>query len=169
MNNWHKYFMELAMLTARKSPDNSMGVGCIIVGPDNEIRSTGYNGFPRGIEYNDERRERPAKYAWTEHAERNALYNAARIGVSTKGCKAYVVCTDRKRGGGAPCADCCRGLIQAGITEIVEMDVPAPDEQDERPWTQTVAVSIEMMREAGVVHTMLNDDYTVAVSYNKKA
>ena len=48
--------------------------------PDNEIRSTGYNSFPKGL--NDdlqERQERPEKYYWIEHAERNALYNAPRL------------------------------------------------------------------------------------------
>ena len=55
----------------------------------------------------EERQERPEKYYWFEHAERNSIYNAARIGVSTKGSKMYMTC-------GVPCADCARAIINAG-------------------------------------------------------
>ena len=68
----------MANLVAKKSKDQSTQIGAVIVGPDNEIRSTGYNSFPKGL--NDdlqERQERPEKYYWIEHAERNALYNAS--------------------------------------------------------------------------------------------
>ena len=87
-------------------------IGAVIVGKDKEIVSTGYNSFPRGIDDNiRERQERPEKYFWFEHAERNAIYNAARIGVSTKGCTMYLSC-------GVPCSDCARGIINAGIVRI---------------------------------------------------
>ena len=84
--NWIEYFRNIAHQVKLKSKDNNTQIGAVIVGKDNEILSTGYNSFPRGI--NDlipSRQERPEKYYWFEHAERNAIYNAARIGVSTKG------------------------------------------------------------------------------------
>ena len=110
--NWDIYFMEMALLVASRSRDRSTKVGCIIVGPDNEIRTTGYNGFPRGIDdENESRHERPEKYLWTEHAERNAIYNAARIGTPLKGCRAYLAWF--------PCMDCARALVQAGIVELI--------------------------------------------------
>jgi dCMP deaminase len=103
-------------LIAMKSKDEKTQNGAIIVGPDNEIISTGYNSFPRGINDNlHERQERPEKYFWFEHAERNAIYNAARIGVSLKNCKIYVT--------GIPCMDCARGIVQSGINEIVIHDL----------------------------------------------
>ena len=34
--------------TGRRTP--STKVGCVVVGEDREVRSTGFNGFPRGIE-----------------------------------------------------------------------------------------------------------------------
>ena len=81
-----------------------------------KIVSTGYNSFPRGIDDNvAERQERPEKYFWFEHAERNAIYNAARIGVSTKGCTMFLTCD-------IPCADCARGIINAGIIKVYVMD-----------------------------------------------
>lgn len=157
ITTWHRYLMEMALLSARKSSDDSMGVGCVIVGPDNEVRATGYNGLPRGIEYTPERRQRPTKYAWTEHAERNAIYNAARVGTSLMGCTAYCACTDRLRGGYAPCADCCRGLIQSGITKIVEFNVD-PAETEGRPWAATIGASLQMMRESGIALVLIDPE-----------
>jgi dCMP deaminase len=114
--NWDKYFSSIMYLIAMKSKDEKTQNGAIIVGPDNEIISTGYNSFPRGINDNlHERQERPEKYFWFEHAERNAIYNAARIGVSLKNCKIYVT--------GIPCMDCARGIVQSGINEIVIHDL----------------------------------------------
>ena len=110
--NWDEYFYEMANLVATKSKDISTQIGAVIVGPDNEIRSTGYNSFPAGLDDDvDERQERPEKYYWIEHAERNALYNAAKIGVSTKDCTMYLNC-------GIPCCDCARGIINSGIKKI---------------------------------------------------
>ena len=146
---WDLRWLEMATLVATWSGDNSMGVGCVIVGPDNEVRSLGYNDLVRGIQDRESRRTRPAKYVWTEHGERNAIYNAARIGTSLKGCKAYIACVPSERGGIAPCAECTRALIQAGIVEIVEYK-NAPAETEDRPWAETVGASIAMLQEAGV-------------------
>ena len=156
-STWHKYFMDMAMLAANKSGDDSLGVGCVIVGPNNEVRSTGYNGLPRGLEYTPERRERPAKYAWTEHAERNAIYNAARVGVPLEGCRAYIVCTDLKRGGRTPCVDCTRALIQSGIVEIIEFDTGLA-EGPGRTWVESLKVVEPMLQEAGVQITHLSPE-----------
>ncbi len=110
--NWNQYFMTLCYFLSMKSKDEKTKHGAVIVGQDNEIRSTGYNSFPRGIkDYVEERQERPEKYFWFEHAERNAIYNAARIGVSTKDCILYVE--------GIPCMDCARAIVQAGIKKVV--------------------------------------------------
>ena len=83
MPSWDEYFLTLCDAVALKSKDRSTKLGCVIVGVGHEVRSTGYNGFPRGVNDNvDARHQRPEKYKWTEHAERNAIYNAARCGVS---------------------------------------------------------------------------------------
>ena len=114
--NWKDYFKNIAQQVKLKSKDKYTQIGAVIVGNDNEIVSTGYNSFPRGIDDNKQhRQERPEKYYWFEHAERNAIYNAARIGVSTKDCTMYLTC-------GIPCADCARGIINAGIRRIVCID-----------------------------------------------
>ena len=82
---WKDYFVSIAEQVKEKSKDIKTKIGAVIVGKDNEILSTGYNSFPRGLDDNVvQRQERPEKYFWFEHAERNAIYNAARIGVSLK-------------------------------------------------------------------------------------
>ncbi|HOK47322.1 MAG TPA: dCMP deaminase family protein [Bryobacteraceae bacterium] len=110
--SWDAYYLEICRVVACRSKDPNTQVGCVIVGPHHEIRSTGYNSFPRGIRDNvPERFERPTKYLWIEHAERNAICNAARAGTSTEGCTLYVEIM--------PCMDCARAIVHAGITEVV--------------------------------------------------
>lgn len=136
--SWDWYFMNMGELAATRSKDESTKLGCIIVGPDREVRSTGYNSFPRGINDNlPERQERPAKYRFFEHAERNAIYNAARVGTPLKGCTLY--CS------WPPCTDCARGIIQVGITEVVVMTLDVP-----LRWLEDLTASLQMLREAGV-------------------
>lgn len=133
MSNWDKRFMGLASHVASWSKDRSTKVGVVIVGPSNEVRSLGFNGFPRGCD--DEVSERH-EYFWTEHAERNAIYNAARVGIPIEGCHIYVPWF--------PCIDCARAIIQSGITEI---KCTQPDFEDKQ-WGRSLA--LEMLQECGV-------------------
>ena len=83
MADWDGRFMDLAQHVGTWSKDRSRQVGCVVVGPDNCVRALGFNGFPRGLEdEKDHRHQRPAKYLWPERADRNAIYAAARNGVS---------------------------------------------------------------------------------------
>jgi dCMP deaminase len=108
---WDEYFFGLVDVIKQKSKDPDTKVGCIIVGKDHEIRTTGFNGFARGVdEHQQERWVRPEKYFWVEHAERNAIYNAVRCGVSLEGCTAYIEIF--------PCIECAKALIQSGIKII---------------------------------------------------
>lgn len=112
---WDAYYLEICKVVGSRSKDPNTQLGCIIVGPAHEIRSTGYNSFPRGIRDDvPERLERPAKYLWIEHAERNAICNAARAGTATERCTIYVEIM--------PCMDCARAIVQAGISEVVISD-----------------------------------------------
>lgn len=142
MNKWDKRFLDMAALVATWSKDVTQ-VGCVIVGPDREVRGVGYNGFPRGV--NDdvpERKERPAKYLWTEHAERNALYNCLRAGTSVRGCTMYLNWT--------PCMDCARGIIQSGITRVVMGAQVRPGNQNLAKWEEHFLLIEEIFREAGI-------------------
>lgn len=136
---WDERFMSLALQVADWSKDRSRKVGCVIVGPNNEVRATGYNGFPRRVDDAPaERHERPAKYLWTEHAERNAIFNAAFAGIGLAGCRMYVPWY--------PCIDCARAIVQVGIGELVALE---PD-WDEPQWGEGFKVARQMFAEAGV-------------------
>jgi dCMP deaminase len=124
MNRWDDHFLGIALTCAKMSKDPSTQVGVVIVGPDREIRSTGFNGFPRGIADTDERlNDRDTKLKLVVHAEMNAILNAARHGVALKGCTMYLVATDRSGEiwGGPPCVRCTVETIQVGISEIVSL------------------------------------------------
>lgn len=109
---WDEYYLNICKVVGARSKDPNTQIGCIIAGPAHEIRTTGYNSFPRGIRDDvPERLERPAKYLWIEHAERNAICNAARAGTPLDGCTLYVEIM--------PCMDCARAIVQAGIKEVV--------------------------------------------------
>lgn len=139
--NWKDYFGNIAQQVKLKSKDINTQIGAVVVGENNEIVSTGYNSFPRGIDDEIvERQERPEKYYWFEHAERNALYNAALIGVSTKGCTMYLTC-------GVPCSDCARGIINSGIKKVVCEET---DTTKGSQWSEHSKRSLIMFKEAGV-------------------
>lgn len=140
---WDHRFLTLAAHIAGWSKDPSTQVGCVLVGPDKEILTTGFNGLPRGIVDDPIRMERPAKYLWTSHAEENAVAHAARIGVSLKGCTAYVT--------HCPCSRCARSLIQAGAKRVVFGTGATSMPADE------FHVASEMFEEAGVRVVMLED------------
>lgn len=108
--NWTDYYMGFAQHAARKSKDSTQ-VGAILVGPDGDVRLTGFNGPPRGVADLPERRERPTKYLFASHAEANLVAFAAREGIRTTNCTVYVshMC----------CASCSRTLIQAGVSRVV--------------------------------------------------
>lgn len=140
---WNARYMALAQHIATWSGDTSTHVGCVVVGPDKEVRATGYNGFPRGV--NDEiaeRFNRPLKYAFTEHAERNAIYNAALYNASLKNCVMYVTLPS--------CPDCARAIIQSGIKEVIAMAAPSERSKTNPEWDDAIDISKQMFHESGV-------------------
>ena len=140
--------MELAFLVASWSKDPSTKTGAVVVGPDKEIRATGYNGPVRGVDDDvPERFERPTKYEFFEHAERNALYNACLTGVSLKGCVMYAT--------HAPCTDCARAIIQAGIKTVITNKVIIDENTPKNTWRDKLVYSEQMFKEAGVEYIEL--------------
>ena len=98
------------------------------------------NHFPKGVKETPERWERPLKYSYVEHAERNAIFNAAKQGIATKGLVMY--CPWHS------CADCGRAIIQAGIKEVIGHQFV--DTHERAQWYESIKVSIGMLEEAGV-------------------
>lgn len=109
--SWDKIFLDVAFDISKRSHDAQTKCGAVIINQDNEIVTTGYNGFFRGA--NDEMlpNTRPLKYPFMIHAEHNAILNCARQGRCSNGCKVYLT--------GEPCNNCLMLLIQSGITEAI--------------------------------------------------
>lgn len=107
--SWKEYFMELAILTSKRSKDPNTQVGAVIVDNLNRIVSIGYNGFPNGC--SDDKfpwcKEEGLnnKYLYVVHAEINAILNN-----SNKGTILYTTLF--------PCNECTKVLIQYGIKKI---------------------------------------------------
>lgn len=140
--SWDEYFLNLLENIKLRSKDPNTKFGCVIVGPDNEIRSTGYNSLCRGVEAKPERLERPEKYLWIEHCDRNAIYNAARVGIPLNGCTMYLPAL--------PCLDCSRGIIQCGI-KVLKYSKEGQEKWDSKKYNKELAEkSLEMLKEAGV-------------------
>lgn len=110
--NWNDYFLNMAHSASLKAKDTTK-VGCVIVGEDQQIVSTGWNGMARGVSEHPHlgRHKRPEKYNFTIHAEANAICNAARHGIRLKGCTLYVT--------HKPCQSCTDLIIQSGIVKVV--------------------------------------------------
>lgn len=139
---WTEYFLNIAEQVKLKSKDESTQIGAVIVGNDREVLSTGYNSFPRGLDDSvKERQERPEKYFWMEHAERNAIYNAARIGVSLKNSTIYLT-------SGLPCMDCARGIVNSGIKTVYCKQICTTKNRDK--WDESQKKSLELLGECDV-------------------
>lgn len=137
---WHKRYVALAEHISQWSDDRSTQVGAVIVGPNNRVVSVGPNGFPSGVVDSPERHERPDKYLYMEHAERNAIYNARLIPEGSVLYMNYYPC---------PCSDCARAIIQSGIRAIVGPDKPFPGKGNGVHYdAQTTPIT--MLKEAGV-------------------
>ena len=106
---WDEYFMKIAETVALKSKDPSSKMGCCVVDQNKRVISLGYNGMIQGA---DESKmtlsERPMKYYFAIHSEMNAILFAK---TDLTGCTLYVEY--------APCVDCLKHVLQAGITRIV--------------------------------------------------
>ncbi len=130
------------------SKDPSTKVGCIMLAPGSlQVLSLGYNGMPRGIdERRPERWERPIKYRYVEHAERNCIYNACRHGTPLEGAVAVVTLF--------PCVDCARALIQSGVRQLVSVQ---PDPDCAR-WGDDHRFALDLLTEAGMSLLLFDDE-----------
>jgi len=118
--SWKEYFMDIALLVARRSTCRRRRVGAITV-RNKRILATGYNGAPSGLPHcldigclreemgipSGERHE----LCRGLHAEQNVIIQAAYHGVPIKGATLY--CTN------LPCSICSKMLINAGINDII--------------------------------------------------
>ncbi len=126
-SKWDAYFMRIAQAVGEGSKCLSRSIGAVLV-RDKGVISTGYNGPPRGVPHCWMRNPKYERVCPRQlqgfksgeglhlciagHAERNAILQAARAGIATKGATLVCHC-------GIPCKDCAIEIINAGIVEVV--------------------------------------------------
>lgn len=139
-------FLPDARAAAGRSKDRSTKVGAVALDDDFNIRGSAYNGFPRGVNDDiEERHQRPLKYKWTCHAEENIVAQAARVGVSLKGCS--VLLTELH-----PCTTCARMMAQAGVVRVFApiQNAPGNGGEDRVNWDDETRIASEILHEVGV-------------------
>ena len=129
--------MPRALRAAGDSPNRVRQVGAVL-GARDGTQIAACNAFPAGIRDIDERHAGDGRFVWMEHAERRAIFEAARRGVATAG--AHITSTF------FPCIDCARAIVEAGI---VCLDTPAPA-FDDPVWGASFERSQIILREGGV-------------------
>ena len=102
-------YLRMAKIWAENSYCTRRQVGALIV-KDKMIISDGYNGTPSGFE-NICEDEHGLTKPYVLHAEANAITKIACSGNNSGGATLYV--TD------APCIECAKLIIQAGIKRVV--------------------------------------------------
>ena len=136
--NWDLRFISLAQYIATWSKDPSTKVGAVLVGPDHEVISHGFNGFPSTMRddlelYNN----REEKLDRIVHAELNALIYAARR--LPEGTILYTIPF-------MPCHKCCIIMIQAGIRRFV---APSPTQAQAERWGDSFSKTRKYILEVG--------------------
>lgn len=135
--SWDEYFMSAAILSSMRSKDSETQVGACIVNQKNKIVSLGYNGMPNNCDDDDMPWEREGsvletKYMYVVHAELNAIINAH---TEIENCRLYTTLF--------PCNECCKAIIQSGISEVIYL-------ADKYPDTESVIASKTMLNIASI-------------------
>ena len=112
MEKFDQRYLEMAEIWARNSYCKRRQVGAILV-KDRMIISDGYNGTPSGFENQCEDESGAAK-PYVLHAEANAITKVAKSGNNSLGATLFVTA--------APCLECAKLIIQAGIQRVVYKD-----------------------------------------------
>lgn len=103
--------MKMATVVAERSSCLRLKVGAVIA-KDGRVISTGYNGSPSGLPHCSPDNCGPDQPCTrTVHAEMGAITFAAKHGTAIGGSTLY--CT------WSPCIDCAKGIVNAGIIEVV--------------------------------------------------
>ncbi len=146
--NYQKLLREAYKWAEKVSDDRSTKNGSILVNPGQMVPLLfGANRFPTSSLYeNEDNHERPRKYAFTEHAERDVIYLAATCGLATEGL--VMACP------WACCAECARAIVMSGITMVIAHR-QAHDKSPER-WRQAIVDGREILA-AGKVEYVLWD------------
>ncbi len=147
--SWDEYFIDIMKAVAERGTCDRGKTAAVIV-KDNRILTTGYVGAPKGLPHCDEIGHQMKKVIHedgketqhclrTNHAELNAIAQAARNGVSIEGATIYCKM--------APCATCAKMIINCGIKRVVAQLRYHGDFE-----------TAEMFKAAGIQYDILNEE-----------
>ena len=142
--------MDAAIIAARLSPSRIRRVGAVLVARNGDATLTGCNTFPHGVRNTEQRHLGNGRFVWMEHAERNAIYAAAKAGVPTDGATLATTFF--------PCTDCARAIVQSGIRHLFTL----PPDLNDPAWGESFVYSRVILDEAGIaMHFSSRDPATV--------
>ncbi len=122
--SWDERFMRDALNAATMSTCPRASVGCVLV-RDKHLVVAGHNGAPRGLPHcTDVGCMLESNHCIrANHAEQNAITEAARRGVNAAGTTLYVT--------HHPCALCAKMLINLGVVRVVYLNEYVPADNGE--------------------------------------
>lgn len=129
---------DLALRTAPQSPNRVRQVGAAIATVANGEPIAACNTYPKGVQDLDWRHDGDGRFVWMEHAERNAIFLAARAGRALDG--ATIATTF------FPCIDCARAIVQSGFRRLIT----PPPAFDDAVWGVAFERSQIILQEGGV-------------------
>ncbi len=136
IDKWDIRFLRLAREVSTWSKDPSTQIGVVLV-QNRRVVGTGFNGFPPGIADDKRLHDRAEKLALVVHAELNAILQAGR---EARGATLYMWGFTS-----APCRNCTKHVIAAGIDKVVSSGAPTPPR-----WADDLRAAEETLEEAGV-------------------
>jgi len=149
------YLREACKVGQMESQDPHTQNGALLRAASGEI-VVAANRLPPEVVVSEARLARPAKYQFVEHAERGAIFAAAKAGIRTHNATLYCPWF--------ACADCARAIILAGITRVVGHTVPRS--QANGRWAESIAAADQMLRESGVQIELLDERLGVSYTFN---
>lgn len=149
-------WLRLAAQMATRSHDLRTQNGCVLAIGDHLI-AAGANRYPvSDWRLNLERNRPPEKYTYIEHAEREAIYEAARYGQSAKNATLYAVW--------AACPECARAIIASGVVRVVTLlatRIATPER-----WCEQIRIADAMLSDAGVAIELASPRLGIAITFN---
>jgi dCMP deaminase len=142
-------FFELADQAKTKSCDKHTKLGAIIIDINGNVLIESCNTMPTGIKITDERLERPIKYQYIEHAERNACFYASKHGIKLEGTIMCMSCNP------IPCTECARAIIQSGIKMIIGRDI---ENVASKKWDDSCNFALDLLKEADIIIVFINEN-----------
>lgn len=142
----HDEMFDAAIAVARESPNRVRKVGAVLLPQNGGPPLRACNTFPIGVHDTESRHAGNGRLLWMEHAERNAIYAAARDGVALDG--ASIASTY------FPCIDCARAIVQSGIRHLHTL----PPDLADPVWGESFIYSRAVLEEGGVELHFSNRD-----------